>query len=145
MERFLLLVAALLVLVLMLWASLSVPPAELETDYELMQQVPSAPPEIDWFQETVIDSEKPVLVDFKAVWCGPCHYLSDVIQSVEERYSGRFEVVKVDVDEKPEIAAYYGINSYPTVLWFEDGEVVDGFRGAIPERYLEQFVLRNLE
>lgn len=90
------------------------------------------------FQEKVIDSDKPVIVDFWAVWCGPCRQLSPVLEEIGQKYSEKVTVAKVNVDDNPGIAAQYGITSIPAVFVFKDGEKVATSIGAKPLHVLEQ-------
>ena len=76
------------------------------------------------FEEVVLKSDKPVLVDFWATWCGPCRMLGPVIEEIATEYEGRVVVGKVDVDSNQDYAAKYGVRNIPTVLVFKDGEVV---------------------
>ena len=76
------------------------------------------------FEEAVLKSDKPVLVDFGAEWCGPCRTLGPIIEELAAEYEGRVVVGKVDVDNNQEYAAKYGVRNIPTVLMFKDGEVV---------------------
>ena len=86
------------------------------------------------FEELVLKSSQPVLVDFWAVWCGPCRMLAPVIEEVSKEYEGRVVVGKVDVDNNQEFAAKYGIRNIPTVLVFQNGEVVGRQVGVAPKK-----------
>ncbi len=76
------------------------------------------------FEETVLNSDKPVMVDFWAAWCGPCRMVGPIIDELSKEYDGKAVVGKVDVDANQEFAAKYGVRNIPTVLVFKDGEVV---------------------
>lgn len=86
------------------------------------------------FEEVVLKSDKPVLVDFWATWCGPCRMLGPVIEELATEYEGRVVVGKVDVDNNQEFAAKYGVRNIPTVLVFKDGEVVGRQVGVAPKK-----------
>lgn len=85
------------------------------------------------FQETVLDSDKPVMVDFWAAWCGPCRMVGPIIDQISEEYDGKAIVGKVDVDANQEFAAKYGVRNIPTVLVFQNGEVVGRQVGVAPK------------
>ena len=85
------------------------------------------------FDEVVLKSDKPVLVDFWAAWCGPCRMVGPVIDEVSTEYEGKAVVGKVDVDANQEFAAKYGVRNIPTVLLFKDGEVIDKQVGVAPK------------
>ena len=84
------------------------------------------------FEETVLNSDKPVMVDFWAAWCGPCRMVGPIIDQLSEEYKDRAVVGKVDVDANQEFAAKYGVRNIPTVLVFQNGEVVDRPVGVAP-------------
>ncbi len=90
------------------------------------------------FEDLVIKSDKPVIVDFWAVWCGPCRIVGPVVQEIGEEYSDKATVGKLDVDHNPESARKYGIRNIPTILYFKGGEVVDKQVGAVPKQVLIQ-------
>ncbi len=81
------------------------------------------------FQEEVLHSDKPVLVDFSATWCRPCRQLSPLIDDLAKEYAGRIKVGKVDIDQSQEVAGKYGIMSVPTVLFFKGGQKIDTLVG----------------
>jgi thioredoxin 1 len=85
------------------------------------------------FEETVVKSGKPVVVDFWAEWCGPCRMLAPIIEELSREYSEKVVVTKCDVDNSPAIAARYGIRNIPTVLFFKNGAVADKQVGAAPK------------
>ncbi|MBN4070769.1 thioredoxin [Olleya sp. AH-315-F22] len=85
------------------------------------------------FEETVLKSDKPVMVDFWAAWCGPCRMVGPVIEQISEDYAGKAIVGKVDVDANQEFAAKYGVRNIPTVLVFQNGEVVSRQVGVVPK------------
>jgi len=85
------------------------------------------------FEETVVKSGKPVVVDFWAEWCGPCRMIAPIIEELSREYSEKVVVTKCDVDNSPAIAARYGIRNIPTVLFFKNGAVADKQVGAAPK------------
>jgi thioredoxin 1 len=92
----------------------------------------------DQFDTEVLQSSVPVLVDFWAVWCGPCRAIAPHVDAIAQEYEGRAKVVKVNVDEEPEIALRYGIQSIPTLLFFKDGKVQDMIVGVVPKQTIVQ-------
>lgn len=88
------------------------------------------------FEELVLNSDKPVLVDFWAAWCGPCRMVGPVVEEIAGEYGDTAVVGKVDVDANQEISIKYGIRSIPALLYFKGGEVVDSVIGAVPKNVL---------
>jgi thioredoxin 1 len=83
------------------------------------------------FQQDVLNSDKPVLVDFTATWCGPCRMIAPIIEELANEYQGKAVMGKLDVDENPETSMNFGIRSVPTLLIFKGGQVVDQIIGAV--------------
>jgi thioredoxin 1 len=95
--------------------------------------------EANWNEE-VINSDVPVLVDFWAPWCGPCRIIAPIIEELAGEFEGRIKVGKLNTDENPNIAMQYGIRAIPTVMLFKDGEVVDTRIGVQPKDALRQMM-----
>ena len=89
------------------------------------------------FRSEVLESEKPVLVDFFATWCGPCRMVSPIVDEIAAERADTLKVVKVDVDEAPSVAAAYGVMSIPTLIVFKGGEPVNTQVGAVPKAKIE--------
>ncbi len=90
------------------------------------------------FETEVLGSDLPVLVDFWATWCPPCHRVAPEVEAVAEQVSGRAKVYKLNVEESPQIAQQYGVNSIPTLLIFKGGRPVDQIVGAVPRTIIAE-------
>lgn len=90
------------------------------------------------FEEVIVKSGKPALVDFWAEWCGPCRMVGPVVEELAKDYDGRAVIGKVNVDNNPNISMQFGIRNIPALLFFKDGKVVDKQIGAVPRNVLEE-------
>ena len=90
------------------------------------------------FQEMIVQSDKPAVVDFWAEWCGPCRMITPIVKELSQEYDGRVVIGKVDVDNNPGISATYGIRNIPTLLFFKNGVVVDKQVGDVPKGAIVQ-------
>ena len=93
------------------------------------------------FQDEVVNSDKPVLLDFWAVWCGPCQMVGPIVEELSEEHP-ELKFGKVNTDEEPELARQFGINAIPTLILFKDGKPVATQTGALPKQGLEQFIVQ---
>jgi thioredoxin 1 len=90
------------------------------------------------FQELALDSDKPVMVDFWAEWCGPCRMVTPIVEEMSTEYDGRAVIGKVNVDENPDISMKFGIRNIPTIIFLKNGEMVDKSVGAVPKNVLTE-------
>ena len=96
------------------------------------------------FDTEVLKSDIPVLVDFWAVWCGPCKAVAPAVEELAKQYKGKVKIAKMDVDEHQQVPQQYGIRSIPTLLVFKGGRVVDTIVGAVPKSKLEDSLKKAL-
>jgi thioredoxin 1 len=96
------------------------------------------------FEQEVLRSELPVMVDFWAVWCGPCKAIAPIVDSVASTYAGKLKVAKVNVDENGATPSRYGIRGIPALLFFKGGKVADQIIGYVPQSVIEEKVQRML-
>jgi len=96
------------------------------------------------FEKEVLQSEQPVLVDFWAVWCGPCRAIAPIVDGVATTYAGRLKVTKVNVDENGATPSRYGIRGIPALIFFKGGKVADQVVGYVPQDVIEEKVKRLL-
>ena len=90
------------------------------------------------FDQEVLQSDLPVLIDFWAVWCGPCRMVAPIVEELAGEYDGKVKVGKLDVDNNPDTAVKYGIRSIPSLLIFKGGEVVENIVGAVPKGQISE-------
>jgi thioredoxin 1 len=94
------------------------------------------------FDQQILQSDKPVLVDFWAAWCGPCRTVGPVVEELAGEYAGKIKVAKLNVDENKETPTKYGIRGIPTLILFKDGQVVDQIVGAVPKSRIKELLDR---
>jgi thioredoxin 1 len=92
------------------------------------------------FEQEVLQSDKPAIIDFWAEWCGPCRVIAPIIKELAAQYDGQVKIVKMDIDEHQKTPGKYGVRAIPTVLAFKDGQVVEQLQGARPKADFESMV-----
>jgi thioredoxin len=92
----------------------------------------------DNFEEEVIKSDKPVLIDFWATWCGPCRMIAPIVEEMAKEYDGKVKIGKLDVDSNQQSSIKYGVRSIPTLLLFNNGEIKETIIGAVPKAQIVQ-------
>ena len=96
------------------------------------------------FENDVLKSDKPVLVDYWAEWCGPCKQIAPILDEMSKTYGDKLQIVKMNVDENREVPARFGIRGIPTLMLFKDGQVAATKIGAVPKKSLQDWVESNL-
>ncbi|MDI9569248.1 MAG: thioredoxin [Pseudomonadota bacterium] len=96
------------------------------------------------FDQEVVNSDIPAIVDFWAPWCGPCRALGPMVADLAVEYAGRVKVAKLNIDENPRTAEKYGVRSIPTLMLFKDGKLLDTLIGLVPKDKLEAFAKKGL-
>lgn len=97
------------------------------------------------FEDEILKSDVPALIDFWATWCAPCKAIAPIVEEMATKYDGRLKVAKMNVDDNQSTPGKYGVRSIPTLILFKDGEVADQVIGAVSKSHIEDFIDRALE
>jgi len=94
------------------------------------------------FDEEVLNSNLPVLIDLWAIWCAPCHMISPIVEELADEYAGKLKVGKLNVDQNPNVPGRYNVRAIPTLLFFKDGKLYDQIVGVVPKSTIEEVIKR---
>jgi len=92
------------------------------------------------FDQQILQSDVPALVDFWAAWCGPCRTVGPIVEELADEYKGKIKVAKLDVDSNKQVASKYGVRGIPTLMLFKDGQIVDQIVGAVPKSRIKELL-----
>ena len=106
--------------------------------------LPVEPPKDDWFKAVVVDESRPVLVKFGADWCPPCQHMEQVLDDLASSVSGQEKIVRINVDDKPELAAHYGVSSIPRIFLFKNGRIAAKHGGFADAKTTKQWLDKQL-
>ena len=105
---------------------------------------PTQPPNAPWFQSVVVQSSRPVLVKFGAEWCPPCQAMEPVLDDLASQMSNQVKVIRIDVDQMPQLASHYGVSSIPRLILFKNGKVIADRKGFHDTGDMKQWINRSL-
>jgi thioredoxin 1 len=105
---------------------------------------PVEPPDDFWFQSVVVEEPRPVVVKFGAEWCGPCVHMEQVLDELASSVSGQVKIVRVDIDEMPQLASHYSVSTIPRIFLFQDGRVVSSHGGFQDAKSMKSWLDRKL-
>ncbi|RLS34288.1 MAG: thioredoxin [Planctomycetota bacterium] len=106
--------------------------------------MPTQPPNDPWFQSVVVQSSRPVLVKFGAEWCPPCQAMEPVLDDLASQMSSQVKVIRIDVDQMPQLASHYGVSSIPRLILFKNGKVIADRKGFHDTGDMKQWINRSL-
>ena len=110
----------------------------------MVLRAPVNPPDDRWFKAVVVDESRPVLVKFGAEWCGPCVHMEGVLDELASRVYGRVKIVRIDIDERPDLASHYRVSTIPRVFLFKSGKVVTSHGGFADAQSMQTWLERQL-
>ncbi len=112
--------------------------------FMFLSQAPVKPPNDPWFKIVVCDESRPVLVKFGADWCPPCQHMESVLDRVASEVSGQVKIVRINIDEKPELASHYGVSSIPRIFLFKKGLIVASHGGFADSKSVQEWLSQKM-